>query len=70
MKTPTPDDMEMAADWLICNEGPNGESEACSRVATWLRSYALDAEVRKAAREAGCSVKYLRKIMARERSKP
>ncbi len=66
MKRPSLADMEMAADWLDCNEGADGESEACWRVATWLRVSAQDAEERAAAREAGCSVRYLRKIVAAE----
>lgn len=36
MKHPSIEDMETAAEWLDCNEGDNGEKEACSRVATWL----------------------------------
>jgi hypothetical protein len=63
MKRPCLEDIETACMWLEANEGEDGESEACSRVATWLASFARSAELRSAAREAGCSVKYLRKII-------
>jgi hypothetical protein len=63
MKRPNIEDMEESALWLEVNEGPDGESEACSRVATWLRSYGWQSEMRANARKAGCSVKYLRKVI-------
>jgi hypothetical protein len=64
MKRPCLEDIQLAAEWLRCNEGDDGESEACSRVATWLDNYALDQEVRAAARQAGCTVAYFKKHMA------
>jgi hypothetical protein len=64
MKRPGLDDIEVAAMWLEVNEGDDGEAESCSRVATWLRTYARESEERAAARQVGCSVKYLRKYMA------
>lgn len=69
MKRPCLDDIETAAEWLQVNEGDNGESEACSRVATWLHSYARESEERSAARLAGCTVRYLRWILAGEQTK-
>ncbi len=69
MKRPCVEDLETAADWLSYNEGGEGEAEACSRVATWLRAYARESEERLTARRAGCSVGYLRKILADEKSK-
>lgn len=57
--------MEIAAEWLEVR-GPAGGTEqpeevrACKHVATWLRQYGLKCEERAAAREMGCSVKYLR----------
>jgi hypothetical protein len=35
---PTPDDFATAIAWLNHNDGDNGEAEACSRVAEWLRA--------------------------------
>lgn len=67
MKRPDPEDLKLAAEWLRANEGEDGESETCSRVATWLDNYAMDSQVRSAARKVGCTVKYFRKYMA-ERS--
>ncbi len=64
MKRPVYEDLIDAATWLDCNEGADGEAEACSRVATWLRTYASDMEIRAGARNVGCSVKYFRKYMA------
>ena len=64
MKRPCLDDIETAADWLEYNEGKDGEAEACSRVATWLRAYARESEERSAARQIGCTVKYFRKYLA------
>lgn len=64
MKRPCVEDMETAAEWLRFNEGDNGEREACSRVATWLESYALESQERAAARKVGCTVGYFRKFMA------
>ena len=40
MKRPCLEDLSMAAEWLRCNEGADGESESCSLVATWLDTYA------------------------------
>jgi len=39
MKTkPSASDLATAADWLQCNEGDDGESEACEQVALWLNA--------------------------------
>ncbi len=64
MKRPCYDDMAMAAEWLRCNTGADGESEACSRVATWLDTYARESAIRAGARKVGCSVRYFKKYMA------
>ena len=63
MKRPVQEDIDTAVMWLQSNNGENGEAEACSRVATWLDSYTRAADERSAAREVGCSVKYLRKVV-------
>lgn len=64
MNRPYVEDLDLAAEWLRCNEGTDGESEACSRVATWLNKCAAESEMRSAARAAGCTVRYFRKHMA------
>jgi hypothetical protein len=51
------EDLLEAAEWLRCNEGPDGEMELCERVADWLdreieRRIERNA-VRKIARETG-----------------
>jgi len=39
MKTkPSASDFSIAVDWLQCNEGDDGESEACEQVALWLNA--------------------------------
>ena len=63
MKRPSIEDIDEAADWLEVCQGEGGEREACSRVATWLRAYGRDAEIKSAAREAGCTVTYYRRMM-------
>lgn len=67
MKRPCLEDIEQAAIWLDLNEGSDGEAETCSRVATWLRWHAQNSEERSMAREAGCTVKYLRWAMEQNR---
>jgi hypothetical protein len=37
MKTPTPEQLELAIEWLEANEGLDGEAETCAAVAAWLR---------------------------------
>lgn len=66
MKRPAAEDLAIAAEWLESNEGDNGEKEACSRVATWLDTYARESAERAAAREVGCTVGYFRKHMAKQ----
>jgi len=63
MKRPCLEDLSMAAEWLRCNEGADGEGESCSRVATWLDTYARELAERQAARKVGCTVGYFRKYM-------
>jgi len=44
----TINDLLTAAQWLECNEGDNGEAEACKRVAAMLRNDARKREERSA----------------------
>lgn len=59
MKESLSEDMRTAAEWLDCNEGGEGESEACKRVADWLRKRAeqLDRDwlIRKVVKETGAT---------------
>jgi len=63
MPRPCIEDLELAIEWLRYNEGDNGEKETCSRVATWLETYARNSAERVAAKKVGCTVKYFRKYM-------
>lgn len=63
MKKPTQQEFDTAIMWLQTNDGPNGESEACNHVAAWLDVYLQSLFERSEARRAGCSVRYLRKIV-------
>lgn len=47
MKKPSSDDMLLAAEWLDVNEGDEGESETCHKVADWLRKLVDDADQKK-----------------------
>jgi hypothetical protein len=53
MKKPTPEQFNIAAAWLLQNEGEGEESRACYTVATWLDNLRSQDHIRKAAREAG-----------------
>lgn len=60
---PTPEQMYLAAEWLLINEGEEGESEACAIVADWLEKQ-VDAQLdRQIARENGVPVAVLRKAI-------
>jgi hypothetical protein len=41
------DDLDLAAQWLDCNEGENGEMGSCHRVRDWLL-----AEIKRREKEA------------------
>ncbi len=62
-KRPTIEQIETAIRWLDCNEGdPDGERGDCVAVAIYLESL-LE---RREAKEAGISLKYLRKLRSGE----
>lgn len=65
-RLPNDDDINTAIAWLECNEGDNGEAEACKRVSDYLAARALDREIVREANQAGVSPKDLRRKM-RER---
>lgn len=69
MRRPCLEDLSVAAEWLQFNEGDDGEKEACSRVATWLDTYARESAERAAARRVGCTVGYFRKYLAKHLGK-
>lgn len=64
MKLPQVDDIATAVEWLLCNEGDDGEAESCRRVADWLVIYARASVERAAAKQVGCSVDRFRQVMA------
>ena len=65
-------DLAIAAKWLRCNDGDDGESDACARVADWLdaerKRRSDEAILRKAARECGVSPAVARKALIRRRA--
>ncbi len=71
-KTPTPDQLEFAAEWLDHYEGGSDDKDnmaAAKAVAHWLRLQAIDKAMREAAKEAGIPVKSLRRQFLRNRGK-
>lgn len=67
-KVPAPTDhqLELAAFWLTCNEGADGEAEACAAVATWLVQFQSERMVRREALRAGIPVARVRAKIAGE----
>ncbi len=62
-RTPPPDDLRFAADWLrqYDDEHDGGEDTArCARIADWLDEQAIAKDLRDAAREHGLPVGKLR----------
>jgi phage/plasmid-associated DNA primase len=61
MKTPTPEDLTTAAEWLSYYDENDGEnSAACQRVAAWLVDQACAIELRALCRKAGVPVAQIR----------
>jgi hypothetical protein len=65
MKRPSDGDMQTAILWLDSNEGDDGESDSCQRVAQWLAQIVDEAINRHIARKAGVPVKALRDRLAK-----
>jgi len=65
MKTPSPDDMCIAAQWLQIHEGAE-DAEACRRVAVWLEKQAAAAEFRAACRDCDVPVSVARKQLKKQ----
>lgn len=67
MKTPTPDQMRLAADWCESNDGD--ESKELAPVVKWLREYAdkqdLEIAVRKLHRQTGYTPSMIREKLRR-----
>lgn len=57
--SPLSEDLRLAAEWLDVNEGTEGESDSCKRVADWLRRKAermeFEQAVLKVVKETGCT---------------
>jgi hypothetical protein len=60
-RLPNDDDIHTAIAWLECNEGLNGEADACKRVSDYLAARAQDREIVREANQAGVSPKDLRR---------
>ncbi len=60
-------DLETAAMWLEINDGDNGESESCLRVADWLNAEAAkrikESAIRAAAKSAGIAFKDAKRVL-------
>lgn len=65
-KTPSPDDLRLAALWCENNEGDENERGPMQRVARWLEAQADAIEERQMAAECGVTVKALRNAVAKQ----
>lgn len=63
-KTPTADQLRLAAEWLDCNEADGDEQSDCFAVRDWLRGQAEAIEQKKLARECGLTVSRLRELIS------
>lgn len=66
MRTPRPDALRLAADWLASYEGvePGGaDAVTMAEVAAWLLAQADAAELRAACKDAGVPVAQARKAI-------
>ena len=69
MKTPSPDDLYIAALWLENYEGVEEgaeDAEACHRVSAWLEKQAAAAEFRAACRDCDVPVSVARKQLKKQ----
>lgn len=64
LRTPSPDDLFIAANWLEVYEGAE-DAEACKRVAVWLKEKSDDQEFKLSCKEAGVKVTYARQSLKR-----
>ncbi|MGV0982349.1 MAG: hypothetical protein ACOYB0_08315 [Polynucleobacter sp.] len=67
-KTPSADDLHIAAQWLDIYEGAE-DREACQRVRVWLLEQSDALEFRQACREAGVTVAQARRAI-KAKAKP
>ena len=64
MKTPTAEQLRLAAEWLDANEAEDGNEQAdCFAVRDWLRDQADKKEVRDLARQVGKPVSRVRQAL-------
>lgn len=66
VRTPSADDLHIAAQWLDVYEGAE-DAAACKRVAAWLIQKSDDAELRAACRVHGVSVAKAREAIKRSK---
>lgn len=62
MKTPSADDLHIAAQWLDVYEGAE-DRESCLRVREWLLKKADEVELRATCRDIGVSVAVARRAI-------
>lgn len=69
MKTPDPDALRFAAEWLRQYEDTHDDldTKRAVAVADWLEAQADAAELRRAARECGVPTRKLRQALAKQR---
>lgn len=65
MKTPSADDLHIAAQWLDVYEGAE-DAEACQRVRVWLLKKADEAEMRESCKQAGVKVSDLKMALRKQ----
>jgi hypothetical protein len=67
MKRPTTQQLDIAAEWLLVNNGNEGEAEACKAVADWLQhireQVETSAAIKAVAKETGARVSDVRKAV-------
>ena len=76
MSTPSPDALDMAAEWLSQYDEESPEHKECFEVAEWLRNKAAAARqraaeteaIRQIAKERGVKPSQVRKVLARNRA--
>lgn len=67
VRMPPQSQTDIAVQWLLSNEGRDGEAEACKAVAEWIDHLQSEAYLRKTARAAGVTVARLRRKLAENR---
>jgi hypothetical protein len=64
MKSPTDEQLQIAALWLENNEGEGEEGEACKAVAAWIEHQRSERKIKNTARKIGVTPARLRAKLA------